>query len=286
MSAGWHPLTGNEIGELMRFLGPREFSCTSFTERLVRNGHATVPDASVHRVIIRIGSSGSIDGAILQSRTGLLYPVLSDTANHVERTAADLIRRGGRRLYSIMGRTRDVVALETTLARAPREAVDYHLMVQDVPPREAPLPRLPERLVIRMSRPEDATALASLQRRYEEEEVLLAGNRFDANASLHHLEQVLRSQIVVHATLDGIPVAKAGTNARGLFYDQIGGVYTDPSVRSRGLATALMLRLLALVAAEKKSASLFVKLRNAPALKLYRNLGFQVLDGFRISYYR
>ena len=48
----------------------------------------------------------------------------------------------------------------------------------------------------------------------------------------------------------------------------------------------MMMRLLALIAAESKTATLFVKLTNHPALTMYRNLGFRVLDGFRISYYR
>jgi len=198
----------------------------------------------------------------------------------------DLLRRKSRRVYSVIGRQQDVTALELAFGRSPRQAVEYHLMVQDSPPPDIPLSRLPERLEIHRSQPPDAERLSGLQREYEIEEVLLPGNDFDPVGSLRHLRAALKQQVVVHGVVDGRPIAKAGTNARGAFYDQIGGVYTDPRYRSRGVATALMLRLLSLIAGQRKSASLFVKMDNGPALTLYQNLGFRVVDGFRISYYR
>jgi ribosomal protein S18 acetylase RimI-like enzyme len=47
-----------------------------------------------------------------------------------------------------------------------------------------------------------------------------------------------------------------------------------------------MLRLLGRIATDHKNASLFVKMENAPAITMYRNIGFAVEDRFRISYYR
>ena len=185
-----------------------------------------------------------------------------------------------------MGRTQDVNALEISLQRQSTQAVEYHLMAQDWPPPEIPLPRLPKDFAIVRSDVTDAGRLAGIQRLYEVEEVLLPNSTFDAAASLQHLKTALRTQIIIYGTIAAAPVAKAGTNARGLFFDQIGGVFTDPSVRSRGISTALMQRLLSLVAADKKTATLFVKIDNGPALRMYKNLGFRVVDGFRISYYR
>ncbi len=282
----WNLLTSDRLGDLIRFLGPREAHCTAFTEKLLNNGRVVVPDGNEHRVVVRISPAGRIDGAILQGKSGLYYPVLSDSSCQVERSAIDVLRKGSRRIYSVMGRTRDVNALEASFQRQPTQAVEYHLMAQDSLPSEIPLPRLPKNFTIVRSDVTDAERLAEIQKHYEVEEVLLPGSAFDAAASLQHLKAALRTQIIIHGKIAAAPVAKAGTNARGLFFDQIGGVFTDPSVRSRGIGTALMQRLLSLVAGDKKTATLFVKMDNDPALRMYKNLGFRVVDGFRISYYR
>lgn len=282
----WTFLTSDRLGDLIQFLGPREAHCTAFTEKLLKNGRATVPDGSKHRVMVRVDQAGTIDGAILQGRSGLYYPVLNEASCQVERSGIDLLRKGVRRIYSVMGRTSDVNALEAAFPRQPTEAVEYYLMAQDSPPAEISLPRLPKGLAIVRSDVTDVDRLAAIQKLYEVEEVLLQGSTFDPESSLRHLKATLARQIICHGAIDGVPVAKAGTNARGLFFDQIGGVFTEPVFRSRGIGTALMLRLLSLIAAEKKTATLFVKMDNGPALRMYGNLGFRALDEFRISYYR
>lgn len=282
----WVTLTPGRLGELMRFLGPREAYCAAFTERMLAGGRTVIPDPREHRVHVRLNDSGKVNGAILQSISGLYYPVLGEGECRVEPAATEALRRATRRIYSIMGRLSDVRALEEILPRRPVQAVEYHLMVQDEPPPELPLPRLPASMSIHRSSITDADLLFPIQKQYEMEEVLLPGNSFNPVASLNHLREMLRTQVVVHATISGVAVAKAGTNARGLFYDQLGGVFTHRSLRSRGVGTALMLRLLGHLAAERKTATLFVKKDNAAAVRMYRNLRFSVLDEFRISYYR
>jgi ribosomal-protein-alanine N-acetyltransferase len=59
----------------------------------------------------------------------------------------------------------------------------------------------------------------------------------------------------------------------------------DPELRRLGLATALMKHLLAVAAAEGANRALLeVRRSNAPAIKLYESLGFQVTD-VRRHYY-
>jgi predicted GNAT family acetyltransferase len=283
----WTLLTERLIDPLIRFIAPNEGSCVAFTEKLISDGSVGVPSASDAVVHCRLDQKGRVTAAIMQSRGGVFYPVLSDEPDpSIGDEALRLIRRHGRRIYSVMGKDRDVDALVAAFRRPPSQIIEYHHMIQQEPPRDFPLPRLPEHMTIHTASVADAEALFDIQRQYEIEEVLLPGSEFNRSASLRHLRETLATQIVLYGELDGKAIAKAGTNARGLFFDQIGGVFTEPGLRSRGIGTRLMTKLLGLIAAQSKSASLFVKGENAPAIRLYRNLGFGIQGGFRIVYYR
>ncbi len=80
-------------------------------------------------------------------------------------------------------------------------------------------------------------------------------------------------------------VAKAGINARGFAYDQIGGVYVVPELRGAGIGTRLVAELCARTATEGRRLSLFVKKRNAAARRTYEKIGFAETGDYRITYY-
>lgn len=282
----WVPLNEELLDPLMRFLGPLEAGCVGVTEKLTTDHHLKIPPRGKFFVAVRVERGLRITGAILQNLNGLYYPVLDPTRPVVEQEAIRRLSRSSRQLFSVMGRSPDVTALENAFRRPPHHYLEYHLMSQSEPPPEVPLPRLPRGMVIREAREDEARHLFDIQKKYEIEEVLLPGNTFSPNATMHHLRKTLREQIVLVAELESTPVGKCNTNARGVFYDQIGGVFTERALRSRGIGTALMLRLLQRVASEHKNASLFVKKDNAPALQMYRNIGFTAESEFRISYYR
>jgi predicted GNAT family acetyltransferase len=282
----WVVVTRDHLEPLMRFLGPLEAGCVSFTERLIEGRRLSLPSRREYTVLARLERGARVTGAILQNHSGLYYPVLDQSNTVIEADAVRHLRRSSRRLYSVMGRSADVHALEEAFRRSPVQFLDYHLMSQSDPPQELPLPRLPRGMTIREARRDEARHLFDIQKKYEIEEVLLPGNTFSPTATMQHLKQTLGEQIVLVAEIDGVPVGKANTNARGVFYDQVGGVFTERALRSRGIGTALMLRLLGRIAADSKNASLFVKMENEPALRMYRAIGFGVEDGFRISYYR
>ena len=81
-------------------------------------------------------------------------------------------------------------------------------------------------------------------------------------------------------------MSKAGTNAHGFTFAQIGGVYTTEKNRNQGIAEYVLSVLLTGIFETRKGASLFVKKNNGAAIKLYKKLGFGVTDEFKITYYR
>ena len=282
----WTRLDDALLDPLVRFLGPHEASCVPFTEQLIDDGHLQVPRAREYQVAVRRKRDGSINGAILQSLAGVFHPVLDPVYPTIEAEAIRLLTRTSRRLYSIMGRTEHVEALERALRRAPQEYLTYHLMVQSEPLPDTPLPRIPKRMKIRQAGTDEHRRLFDIQKQYEIEEVLLPGSTFSPNTTVQHLKRTLAEQYVLVAEVDGVPIGKANTNARGLFYDQIGGVFTAPAYRSRGVGSALMIRLLDHIGKQRKNGSLFVKKHNEAALRMYRNIGFSLDGEFKISYFR
>lgn len=280
----WNILERRQIDSLLRFLGTREAGCVAFTSRIYDGSQVVLPTRREGRLLVR-QSGSAITGAVLQLSSGLYFPVLDRSDPTIEPGALGRLSLLTPRVYSAMGTTRDVLAFEHALRREPFQSIDYHLMAQTVVPPEPAFPRLPAGLEVFEASPRDVDRLFDIQKAYEIEEVLLPGNTFHAATSRRHLEETLRDQLVLYAELDGTPVAKVGTNARGIFYDQIGGVFTEKRLRSRGISSYLMTVLLERIRGARKSAALFVKKDNGPALTMYSNLGFTIEDDFRISYF-
>ena len=133
--------------------------------------------------------------------------------------------------------------------------------------------------------PSEWRRLLQLQIAYEVEEVLLPGRRPSLSTSKTSLTHSLNTQLVLVALYRGEAVARVATNARGYAGDQLGGVFTDPAWRGKGVARWLMTHLLAELQKTRRNASLFVKLDNGAARALYRSLNFLFESDFRISYY-
>ena len=90
----------------------------------------------------------------------------------------------------------------------------------------------------------DVNLLLPLQKEYDSVEVLLPGAKLDVPLCRLNLRKILREQFVLGIREDdadsGFFVAKAGTNAIGLKWVQLGGVCTLPEYRGRGLAAFLV----------------------------------------------
>ncbi|WP_455381309.1 GNAT family N-acetyltransferase [Salinispira pacifica] len=287
----WKIVREETLPHLVSYLSPLEWGCVSFTSRLLVDGEPQLPSRRTARICVLPrpddGDCG-FEAAVLQTSHGFYYPVFDGADPLGNPTTRTELRRALRlptaRVYSIMGRRGDVESLGSLFAKPTVHEIDYYLMVQERP-GSFDRKRLPEGLTFRRATGSDAGYLFPLQRDYEKEEVLLPGDRFDSTASMHHFRASLLEQLVYVAELDGAPVAKAGTNARGFRFDQIGGVFTRRDLRGRGVGAALMTRLMQEINRDGRSCCLFVKQHNAPAIAMYTRLGYLIRDDFRIVYY-
>ncbi len=145
---------------------------------------------------------------------------------------------------------------------------------------------LPQGLTLRQCTTQDTRLLFRLQREYEIEEVLPPGSTHNTLLCISNLQKSLKEQII-YAIVDSNAksVAKAGTNARGLYWDQLGGVFTEPAHRGRGYARILTHFLAHMLTNNKRKVALFVKKNNIYAQRAYKHAGFKEISPYKIVYY-
>jgi predicted GNAT family acetyltransferase len=234
-------------------------------------------------VFVDADESGGIRQSILLTTYGLLLPILSGEGTDAS-GLPELIGNLRAGVRSVMGIAAWVETIEEYIPLLPTARIEYYLMVL-ARGNFAPTGNWPPGVRVRAADAADSDALYPLQKGYEHEEVIINPAYWSSAQCMRLLKASLREEIVYVAELQGKPVSKAGTNARGYDTDQIGGVYTVPDERGKGLAGAVMDALLREVFARKSAACLFVKKTNAAAVSLYTRLGFKTVSDFLISYY-
>jgi uncharacterized protein len=283
------PVTRETFSECVDFIARNERRCITLMGNLVADGKPGFPGDGV-KAFVRLDGNAGIGGVLFLTRTGILLHCL----------AGDLDREGYRPLLRnfllplnvrcIIGSGDDTRFIETLIAINPDRAVDYQLMtLETVPPeeKEAIAFRDADGSVPTIERgtPLDADELLPLQEGYEREEVIPPGDPFDRERSRLNLARNLETQCVWLVRAHGKAIAKAGTNARGLAWDQFGGVYTASDWRNRGIATALVACAARNRIQKGRKIALFVKLSNAQAIRAYTKVGFKADSPYRISYF-
>lgn len=287
----WHTATRQDLIYLKEFLIREELTCVAFSSRIREYFNSLFLGSEIYAILINKHDQAGrpkITEAILLTQKGLIVPVLSKDipfSLHHDKNISVLFHRYRQKLNSIMGTFDSVQKTGELFEDIPYAQVDYYLMTQKL--KGFPLNKLPSLpgITTRMALPEDAGRLFELQKNYELEEVFLDPSHFDERRCRSMLRKNLKKQLVFIAEQRGIPVAKAGTNARGYNVDQIGGVYTREDMRNRGIASLLMQVLLDAVGQTKEQVCLFVKKNNPSALNLYNKLHFTRSENYRISYY-
>lgn len=132
----------------------------------------------------------------------------------------------------------------------------------------------------------DADALMPLQLAYEAEEVLPPCRTQNPAVTRKNLERILKTEYVLALQNSrGETAAKANTNAIGIRWAQIGGVYTAPDFRRKGCASFLVETLAEKIVASNRLPVLYARNGNEGAQKAYSAIGFTKTGGFTIAYY-
>jgi predicted GNAT family acetyltransferase len=284
----WKLAAARNINPLLDFLAPREYRAAAFASRLQYDSAVRLPPAKTASLWILPNQKEpeSIRAAILLTEAGLYLPLFHETDSPAVEELDVFFRlccKNRGKIYCLLGGDEDIVLSSEALARPVFAERTFDLMTLNKTAGAQPPVRIPH-LLIRRIREAEADTFFPLDRDYQLEEVVTSPDRYNEFAGRLHFRQQCRSQLVFGAWMNGKPVAKAGTNAIGFRYCQVGGVYTEPAFRGRGIATAVMTRLLSAIASRGQHCTLFVRNDNPPAAALYRSLGFSRRCGYRISY--
>lgn len=184
----------------------------------------------------------------------------------------------------LMGESSSIKAIIPQVNKPLEITMDYAMLVRA---KEKPIPSLTsiDGFRSQQSSLKDYTDLLPLQIAYEKEEVVLPGHSIQIQQTKQYLKESLNNQLCVHGRYQNTLITKGMTNVRGRTLDQIGGVYTLPEYRNRGLGKRTMIELIRLIHQQEKDASLFVKNYNIPAISLYTRIGFTRAGNFSIAYF-
>ena len=201
-------------------------------------------------------------------------------------------------LHAVAGICEHTLLFEQVMSEAAHirldAAVDYYLMRCAKPctdtffqTAESKLnTTLNTALSIERATENDLAELFPLQLDYENTEVAYEGRPINPAVCKLSLRARLTTEYIYKVSANGRIVAKAGTNARGFHWFQIGGVYTLPAYRNKGLAAAAVAHLINTHSTEAHGFALFVKTANTAALRVYEKLGFEQCGLFRMSYWK
>lgn len=283
----WKQVSQENFRDLIGFILPLEHICVNFTSRLLQRGRPELPSPREAAVFAGI-SEGMITAAVLITSKGLMIPVHGTNFTPSPEQLQPLITHiyhYVRRIYCLVG-VEETVRQYEPLLKSPVDVRRAHLLM--VRPRTRPLsPSKPtEHIDIHYLTEKEVRRVFPLEKAYQFEEVVVHPERFNPAAYLLHFRKLVKTQRILFATHNDVPISKAGTNAIGINYTQIGGVFTTPEHRGRAVARTLMHRLIEEIEASGRSSVLFVRTDNRPAIQLYRRLNFDIAGRYQISYTR
>lgn len=299
------PMAQEHMRLCLDFLLPREWSCVSFSEAFLDTAGKKSGTKRRAQVFLLAGQEQRqkpeekepagfrLDGILLLSPEGTLLHCLPEEIcrdKSWKRILRPFLRK--QNVRAILGEEKANRFLETACAGIFRHLRFHHaryLLMRRQPggktgtAQDAASAVKNSGMTAVLCGEQDTERLLPVQEAYESEEVLRGKGRPDRAKTRMRLRRILRRQTVVACTgpESGEILGKAGTNAQGLHWQQIGGVFTRPDARNRGIACFLVTELVRRAENRNKGSVLFVRPDNPAAIRVYGKCGFTLCGGFR-----
>jgi ribosomal protein S18 acetylase RimI-like enzyme len=228
-------------------------------------------------------SRKSIEGALFISSGGALHCCFEPenlTRNDIEQLKRLVI---GRSFFSFIGRTDRIHLIEDLYGSPQSHEVDYYLYELSRS-RVLPNPEIRKGIYFRPADLSDFDELYFLEAAYQKEEVMRNPDQLNESYLRRKFYKQLGRDIIWIALTNGKIIAKGGTNALGFEYAQLGGVYTVPEERNKGIGAQLIHHLALDLKSRGWGTALFVREDNPAAIALYEKSGYSRKGSFRIVY--
>lgn len=137
---------------------------------------------------------------------------------------------------------------------------------------------------IRLNNENDERQLKELHAHYLVEEVTSKLRPITREEALRISLPLLKNEQILCGYVDGKMVTKANTNLKGITALQLGGIYTLPEMRQKGIATAILQVLIEHLVAGGWDISLYVKNTNQTATNVYLKCGFKIKSTMSLYY--
>lgn len=272
------PIDKNTFPSAVKFIEQHEEKCIFLASQLRRQTEN----------LYFIQEDKTILGVIYVDSTIFHYIPKPESINkpELEKSLIEIIEKEQLNVKCISGEAQGTELLKEVLKsklREPYQTNHYKLMTCGAP-NNPPEELCNDDQILRCTQ-DDMEMLFPIQKKYLSEEVAPFGKTVtDAEVSIG-LRQILKNQLVLAMQSDGEIVAKANTNAIGINWIQLGGIYTHPLYRRNGYAWQLISALCRRTYKAGKKSALFVKDINVPAMELYKKLGFTNSGLYEICYY-
>lgn len=231
-----------------------------------------------------IDSSGTMHGVFSYTRGQLVLPCLPYDRQNVKDALQDFFYN--HRVFCLSGKIEFCRIAKTALYAAATQSLEeerlFYFFKNEAPPESKVIPGI----TFFQCCKKDSEEMMPLQLEYIKEEVLPKKMKLNPPVERLSLDRVVKKGgVYALKTTEGKICAKAQINARSPRYELVGGVFTAPEYRGKGFASFLMSSLIQKTASEGRRTVLFAGQRNAPALSLYRSLGFKEIGEYSISYF-
>ena len=269
--------TKNNIPIILEYLVKKEFTCISLMSHVLSFNEKESLYFIINNQIPL--TANNITGVILITNYGVVL-------HSIEQATRQLLFKyfNNANLFSIAGTMYGSTIIESMLKKMPSTIFDYNLLTYNYNLQtKKQIKPLAENYRIVQCTLDDLEKLYFLQYNYQIEEVLPNGRYPSENQCINIIYNRIKDHVVYAVeNSQNQYIAMAGTNATGYNYVQLGGIYTDKSHRSQGLAQNLVHHI---VLNSNKKTALFVKKDNISAQKAYKNVGFEdTTIEYRICY--